>query len=225
MLQVDKGYIPLMYYTWQGDIFHSKRAVFYMNFQWQQFKNRYSSATEETVTWQDALSRIDAWLSDAYQSIDHNELELATVQLDHANYELRMLRARHDLDYYLDYWYDFQDAIVETTEVAEDEMLCLLEWNEFEAMVKETRSIWQLIKLQSFDNELFGFSPEKEKQLEKHIKKLDDDLAFLEDTLDCANRIEIAKASQELRVDLMDVFRLFGHFEASKIHYAYGLTD
>ena len=217
MVHFDRAFVPLMIYTFEGDIHQAKRSVFYVEFQWQKLKKQYQGYLPEEA---ESLARINSWLGDAYYAIDANNLLLAANQLEHVKYEFMELRRKYGVDYYLDGLYEFQDAIALLAEAAEDEMMCLMEWGEYEHLLYQAMDDWQAIRAKKLDAELFEFDEARLRQL---VAKQDAMQAVLDqyaETFSCANRKQLAIASQSLQPVFFDVLILFGNFEASQTYFA-----
>ncbi len=217
MVHFDQAFIPVYTYAYEGDIYQAKRAVFFLEFQWQKLRNQYEGYLAEEA---EAMRRIDAWLGDAYYAIDANRMQMATSQLEHVKYEFMMLRETYGLDYYLDRLFDFQADLELLTEAANDEMLCLMEWDEYEFFLEQTRQEWASIQKLPFDAELYEFDAAQLRQLRTQQKNMEDVLKQYTATLGQANRQAIAEASRELQPAFFELLKLFGKFEASRSYFA-----
>ncbi|MCB0587486.1 MAG: hypothetical protein KDD06_19485 [Phaeodactylibacter sp.] len=217
MVHFDRAFIPVLAYTYEGDIHQAKRSVFYLEFQWQKVKKQYQGYLPDE---KERLNRVDNWLGDAYFAIDANKPLTAANQLEHVKYEFMELRRKYGVDYYLDGLYEFQDAIALLAEAAEDEMMCLMEWGEYEHLLYQAMDDWQAIRAKKLDAELFEFDEARLRQL---VAKQDAMQAVLDqyaETFSCANRKQLAIASQSLQPVFFDVLILFGNFEASQTYFA-----
>ena len=217
MVHFDRAFIPVLAYTYEGDIHQAKRSVFYLEFQWQKVKKQYQGYLPDE---KERLNRVDNWLGDAYFAIDANKPLTAANQLEHVKYEFMELRRKYGVDYYLDGLYEFQDAIALLAEAAEDEMMCLMEWGEYEHLLYQAMDDWQVIRAKKLDAELFEFDEARLRQL---VAKQDAMQAVLDqyaETFSCANRKQLAIASQSLQPVFFDVLILFGNFEASQTYFA-----
>ena len=217
MVHFDRAFIPVLAYTYEGDIHQAKRSVFYLEFQWQKVKKQYQGYLPDE---KERLNRVDNWLGDAYFAIDANKPLTAANQLEHVKYEFMELRRKYGVDYYLDGLYEFQDAIALLAEAAEDEMMCLMEWGEYEHLLYQAMDDWQVIRAKKLDAELFEFDEARLRQL---VAKQDAMQAVLDqyaETFSCANRKQLVIASQSLQPVFFDVLILFGNFEASQTYFA-----
>ncbi len=219
MVQFDQAFIPLWFHIYEGDLSKAKSEVFYVNFKWQQLKNRYGEASPDGA-WQDAFCRTDEWLGDAYAAIDRNDGRLALNQLNHARYELMELRSQYGIAYYLDEVYRFQEIVQAIAEVVHDDKLCLLEWNELEAMIGRMNTNWVRITQQALDMKLYELDRETQLKLQKGQARVAEKLLYFNDQVAKANQLLLAEAIRPLEKEALYQMRLFGKFDAFKTYYA-----
>jgi hypothetical protein len=220
MAQFDRAFIPVLCHTYHGDMNSAKEAVIYLNFQWQKFENQYMGALPDDDDWQEGFRLIEDWLGDAYQSIDHNDHQLAEIQLEHVRYELRQLRRHADLDYFLDDLYDFQNALDVVWETASDQQLCLLEWPEFEVLAQEATQKWNTLQAQQLDYRLFEFDPYQQARFKAAKTDIQNGMNDFQKAVDCANIEQIARTARQIEPKIWNLLALFGNFEAAQTYYA-----
>lgn len=219
MAQFDQAFIPLWFHIYEGNMSKAKSSVFYLNFKWQQLKNRHQEASADGA-WQDAFCRTDEWLGDAYAAIDHNDSRLALNQLNHARYELMELRSAYGIEYHLDEVYRFQEIVQAIAEVVHDDKLCNLEWNELEVMIGRMNSSWVRINQQAFDVQLYKLDRDAQQKLKNGQSRLNDMLLHFNDQLAAANRLLLAEAIRPIEREALYQVRLHGQFDAFKTYYA-----
>jgi hypothetical protein len=219
MVHFDRAFIPVWIYVREGDMAKAKAAVFNLEFRWQQLRGKYQNTVEED-NWQEAFRRVDDWLGDVYYAIDANQPQLALNQLDHVRYDLQQLRRHYHIDYYLDHLFDFHDELTVLIEAANDNMLCLLEWPEFEELSVSALQHWRNLMTHPFDAGLYEFTVEEESLFLTYQKEMEEVLVSFSEIVETADREAIASESGNLELTLRDVMRLFGNFDASRTHYA-----
>ncbi|MCO6476764.1 MAG: hypothetical protein J5I94_09085 [Phaeodactylibacter sp.] len=217
MVHFDRAFVPLLVYTYEGDIHQAKRSVFYVEFQWQKMKKQYQGYLPEEAI---SLNRINSWLGDAYYAVDANDMALAANQLEHVKYEFMELRRQYGIDYYLDGLFEFQDAIGLLAEAAEDEVMCLMEWGEYEHLLYQTIEDWKAIRKEPLDAELYEFDEARLRKLASKQDAMEAVLYQFAETFSNANRRQLAIASQSLQPAFFEVLKLFGNFEASQTYFA-----
>lgn len=217
MVQFDQAFLPVLLYSYEGDTYQAKHAVFFLEFRWQQLRKQYEGMLPEE---RETFQRINDWLGDAYYAIDANYPQVAANQLEHVKYELADLRDRYGVDYYLDGLYDFEGSLSLLREAANDEMLCFMEWSEYEQLLRETRRSWEKLCAEPFDAALFGFDAQKQSRLREEQQAMAEALGRFAETVSCADRLEMARSSNALQPAFLKVLKLFGAFEVSQAHFA-----
>ncbi len=217
MVHFDRAFVPVLVYSCQGDIHQAKRAVFYLEFQWQKLQKKYEGCLPEEA---ETLNRINDWLGDAYYAIDANCPATAANQLEHVKYEFMELRRRYGLEYYLDGLYDFQNSIGLLAEAGGDELMCRMEWEEYEHLLNTARAEWKAIQEKPFDAALYEFDDKRLQQLRSEQKAMEEVLDQFAEIFSCANRQELARASRNLQPAFFEVLKVFGNFENSQTYFA-----
>ncbi len=217
MVQFDRAFLPTLDHTLQVNTHDAKRAVFYLEFRWRRLRSQLIHQYPEA---QETLRRIDNWLGDAYYAIDANHPYTAANQLEHVKYELMVLRSHHDIDYYLDALYDFQGGLELLTEAAADEMLCLMEWEEFEALSRELRLEWQYIMRKPFDQDLHGFDQKQVSRLKYEQRAMAEAMHAFAKATKRADRAETEEAARVLMPRFKEVLRLFGDYNSTQTYFA-----
>lgn len=219
MVQFDQAFIPVWFYTYEGEILKAKASIFLLEFTWQQFRMKYADAVK-AEEWRSTFDRIDGWLGDAYYAIDANRPEIAFNQLEYVKYELRQLRRLYGISYYLDELYDFQDAATVLIKAANDPVLFLMDWYEFEDLADAVHLQWRGVMSRFFDAELHGFDEQKLALYLARQKSLERALNHFVEMVECADREAILAASWEVEAAFNEILRLFGRFETLPTFFA-----
>lgn len=213
MVHFEEAFIPTWYYSLKSDSEQARKSVFYLAFEWNQFHNRFAKQYPENPQWEETFDRVSGWLGDAYTAIDDNCFDEAYNQLDHARYELMELRRRNGVDYYLDYLYDYEIELVAVLEVANDPMLCLLEWKEFAYMVEEMNRYWTLADQQAFPNRIFNWSKEDIALMQLQKGTIQQQLEAFNEAMEGADQCKIIEAGGPLLTSYLELIILFGNFK------------
>ncbi|HMO40793.1 MAG TPA: hypothetical protein PKC76_05845 [Saprospiraceae bacterium] len=219
MVQFDQAFLPVLMHTRQGDMNEAKKAVFYLDFQWQRLRNQYEFSHTEHE-WREAFRQINEHLGKAYQAIDANQPALALWQLESVRQEWTNLRTRYRIDYYLDYLYDFQEAADLLTETATDEMLCLQAWEDLEKMAAETAAAWQEVRYYPLDADLYELDADKIELLRARMQTVAAVLQNMEKAIETADRAQVAAVCTRLQPAFLKVLWVFGNDNASTTYYA-----
>lgn len=220
MAEFDKAYIPVLYYVRQGEMDNAKRSVFFLNHSWQKVNRKYKNLNPGNDDWEEAFRMTDAWLSDAYFSIDAVQPKDAYIFLDHVRYQMMELRSQHDIDYYLDNVWEFEASLDLAEEVAIDQMLCLLDYCEFEDIVKDMNEQWKIVEEAKFDAELFNLDPEDLKVLNNQKEKLQEAIIVFNQAVEEMEGENLAMTATFLRQAYLEYLAGFGDFISSKHYYA-----
>lgn len=220
MAEFDKAYIPVLYYVRQGEMDNAKRSVFFLNHSWQKVNRKYKSLNPENDDWQEAFRMADAWLSDAYYSIDAIQPKDAYIFLDHVRYQMMDLRSQHGIDYYLDDVWEFEASLDLAEEVAVDQMLCLLDYCEFEDIVKDMNEQWKIVEKAKIDVKLFNLNEEDLKVLKNQKKKLQEAIIVFNQAVEEMEGENLAMTATFLRQAYLEYLAGFGDFISSKHYYA-----
>ena len=220
MAEFDKAYIPVLYYVREGEMHNAKRAVFFLNHSWQKVNRKYKDLCPENDDWQEAFRMTDAWLSDAYFSIDAMHPKEAYIFLDHVRYQMIELRAKNELGYYLDKVWEFEASLDLAEEVAIDQMLCLLDYCEFEDIVKDLNDQWKVVKRAKIDDELFDLGVEDLKVLNIQKEKLQEAIIIFNQAVEEMEGENLAMTATFLRQAYLEFLAGFGDFISSKHYYA-----
>lgn len=220
MAEFDKAYIPVLYYVRQGEMDNAKRAVFFLNHSWQKVNRKYKSLNPENDDWQETFRMTDAWLSDAYFSIDAMQPKEAYIFLDHVRYQMMDLRLKNNIDYYLDDVWEFEASLDLAEEVAVDQMLCLLDYCEFEDIVKDLNDQWKIVTKAKVDAELFDLNTDDLKVLNNQKKSLQEAITVFNQAVQEMEGENLAMTATFLRQAYLEYLAGFGDFISSKHYYA-----
>lgn len=220
MAEFDKAYIPVLYYVRQGEMDNAKKSVFFLNHSWQKVNRKYKDLNPENDDWQEIFRMTDAWLSDAYYSIDAMQRKEAYIFLDHVRYQMLDLRAKNNLDYYLDDVWEFEAALDLVEEVAVDQMLCLLDYCEFEDIVKDMNEQWGIVNNAKVDATLFDLNTENLKSLNSQKKKLHEAIIVFNQAVEEMEGENLAMTATFLKQAYLEYLAGFGDFISSKHYYA-----
>lgn len=220
MANFDKAYIPVLYYVRQGEMENAKKSVFFLNHAWQKIKHKYKNVQPQNDDWQETFRMTDAWLADAYFSIDAMMPQDAYIFLDHVRYQFIDLREQQQLDYFLDEVWEFEASLDLAEEIAVDQMLCLLEYNEFEALVEDVNKDWKKLDHPKTIAKLFDLNEEEMKNIKSKKQKIKTTLIEFNQAVEEAEGENIAMTATFLKQAYLEYLACFGDFISSKHYYA-----
>lgn len=219
MVNLDRAYIPALYYAKHKDKAKSRSALILLHSEWQKLteKSRRSYLTKE---WQDALARIEGYLGKATSALNQNDFYWTVCQLENARFEWNDLRKTNGMTYYIDYIYEFQMAWDVVEEVINDPVLCWLEWQEFENQVQIAKKAWEKLNRKEVEWQYFNPTKEELAHFEQYKKNLEVAMkAFLNDVT-MAEREYIALSSLEVSKQLNNLTNIFGNFSEANPYIA-----
>ena len=220
MAPFDRAMIPLWGHLQEQNMPKAKRAVLNVAFQWQRMENHLKNAYPERVEWAATFERVEHWLDDVYAAVDYNCAALALNQLGHVKYELAVLRSQYGIEYYFDDLYELEEQIAWVAEVADDAMLCLFEWQEFEALVDQLNQSWVEVNGKEINAAIYELDKKQMQRLRLQQKRVDEKLDYFNQELACANREEVAVAALAVEEAIRGVIQVFGAFEANRTYFA-----
>lgn len=217
MVRFDQAFIPLWFSTELGDVQSARATVAYTEFRWQQMERTLRLVLPEGG-WTNHLDRTEGWLTDAYWAVQQGDLVLAAVELDHARFELMAMRRQLGvLDYYPDQLYQLHASLDILAEISEDPKLCLLDWHEFERLVKQAQSDWALLRDRQPDAGVYELATDQIQELNRLGQQMEQAMQSLTQRMQEAQRLEVTKAVAAADAILIQCIRLFGQFDTTSI--------
>lgn len=220
MVELDKSFVPVMYFVLQGDLREAKKSSFFLKHTWGKMERKYKVLHPENDDWQESIRMTTAWLADAITAIDSNVQQDAFIFLDHVRYQLIELRRQQDIDYYLDYVWEFEASLDVVEEVAVDQMLCLLEYCEFEELVEDVNFAFQELKKAELDATLFEFEKIDLAEIRLREKRIAIALDNFNRAVAEADGEEVAVTVTLLDQAYIDYLHSFGDFVNSQSYFA-----
>ncbi len=220
MLLFDQGYIPAWYYAKTGDMVKAKKAVFYLEFQWQRLQLAWNSQLAEFPETGLALPRASARLSEAYVAIDNNDPVRATRSLERAQEELRQLRAGCGMSYFLDPWYALESDLWTVLTTLKDPQLQLMEWEEVTEMALSCALSWNAVSQTPMDTRLLDWEEAEKNALTKAQLTLAQKMAGLQRAMNASDQDQAAQAAQAAYDAFWAGLKHFGTFSVASASFA-----
>ncbi len=211
MVQLDRAYIPTVYYLKKGDMPKAKLAYAALVKEWQNLNTGYRKAYLEE-DWTTTLDLVDGHFKKSGKAFLENDDYWALCHLENARFEWTDLRRRYDMKYYVDYLYEFQMAWEVVTETINDPVLCWLQWNEFERQVKDAEMAWKDLMAKPLEENLIKFSKEEKQKFIKLREDANETWKAFKKEMDCADREKIALTANEMTIQFDQFMNHFGNF-------------
>ena len=221
MIKFDRAFIPVFYYTSIGDLPAAEKAMYPLMSRWQHYQSPAHFVNKESKDWNETVRLIGAWLEGANCALQEKDAYRALIQLDHARYELADLRFRSDMDdYYLDYVWDLEASMYMVIDVANDPLIDLLEFNEFELLSEELEKAWINVMNNSYDDGLIECTPDELRYINYQKEKFNLALLGLFESIDSADRCRFADAALALEPAYLNFMARFGDFDSAETFFA-----
>ncbi|MBK8878338.1 MAG: hypothetical protein IPN74_07235 [Haliscomenobacter sp.] len=220
MLLFDQGYIPAWYYAKTGDMVKAKKAVFYLEFQWQRLQAAWNSQMAEFPESGLALQRASARLSESYLAMDNNDPVRAKRSLERAQEEMRQLRAACGVSYFLDRWYALEGDLSAVLNTLKDPQLQLMEWEEVTEMALGCSRSWNAVYQLPTDTRLLGWEEAEQAALTKAQNTIAQKMAGLQRAMNAGDQDQAAQAAQAVYDAFWAGLKHFGTFSVASASFA-----
>ncbi len=220
MAKFDKAFVSMFYAVYQQDAFEAQSNVFLLEREWQQFNQKYKGVEHFSEEWTLSFNSIDHWLGEAYRAVDAHFWEEAYTKLDHVRYEFMQFRECHDVPYYLDHLWNFQMSFEMVQNIANDPMLCLMEWQEFVGLVHEMEDHWKTVYNNEPELKIFTLDVVEEHLFNQYKSEISKNIIELGKIIDCADRAFIALTCEKIETPTYQMIRVFGNTGANKTYFA-----
>lgn len=220
MATFDRAFISVYYFVETNQMDLAQKSIFHLNNAWEKYHGKYANIFPECEEYREAFRMTDAWLTEAYRSIDEGNKIAAYVYLDNVRYQMVEWRSLHDLDYVLDGMWDFETSVYLVEEVATDPMLCLLDYCEFEALVEELNLSWKNLDMTYNDVAYFGIPYTDFLANLNRKDNLKNSLIEFNRAVTTAEGHYVAEKAVLMKTAYLDYLAGFGNFLIYKTHYA-----
>ncbi|MFK8164015.1 MAG: hypothetical protein AB8H12_16340 [Lewinella sp.] len=90
-----------------------------------------------------SVAMVNLWTNNLELSFRHDQPKNALVNILHLQHQLKTLRPRYGIVHPADQLYEFNYLWDQIRETCEDQMMCLLEWKEFEGIYERAEDQWR----------------------------------------------------------------------------------
>jgi hypothetical protein len=90
-----------------------------------------------------SVGMVNLWINNLDLAFTQNQPKNALVNILHLQNQLKTLRPRYGIVHPADQLYEFNYSWNQIRETCEDQMMCLLEWKEFEAIYEQADGQWK----------------------------------------------------------------------------------
>ncbi len=198
MVSFDRAYIPALSFTSQEKIRESKQSMELLLENWNNFKKKYYLQNAGDSDWSRDLDKIDVLIVNADNVVksEKNILDAHQKYLEEVRIIFMNLRARNNIDYYIDYLTKFHEPMEKIVLSAKgknvdtftDKDLAVIKNTFAEAMEK-----FNNLENADIEAEVFNFNAQKIAQIKKIIQDEGNSLKALSLALESNDRENIIK--------------------------------
>ena len=212
MATVDQAFIPTWISLKQNHSIEAQKYMTVLENEWAILKET-DLAGWENEYYAPAIWEIDVLFQNALNALDKGNTWESYIALDRIRYKLVQFRQNHYIEYYLDYVWEFQMEHVDFNEIANDDVLCWLSWDNVERRSKELSRLWRRVEREKPDELIFQLSEQDVVRFEANRKAISLELENLQEIVACAERSQLAISSTKIGLHLNEVIQCFGDFE------------
>ncbi len=202
LVEFDRAFIPVWYHTYSDDLPKAVNGLPLLEAQWKNLKAGWKAEAPQDQYLDDIFTIIENRLEETADALSEHNLALAYNQLDHIKYELMELRRQQGIRYQLDDLYNFHEMVFHVICIADDDLLDLMEWREFERVVHEMNIGWTLLARMDFGKSGGAY---------KH--QFTEALLDFNQNMETAQQLAVQKSGLTLKDAAFDLLIPFGNFQ------------
>ena len=212
MADIDRAYIPGWMSLKKDKTQEAVGYLYTLENEW--FILKETELTDwENAYWAPMVREVDLMLHQALTAAEKGNNWESMVAMDRIRLKLIHFRKKHYIDYYLDRIWDFHTAYTEFNEIANDDVLCWLSWEDMTDRSKKLRQLWKAVKFYDPEPEIFYLDTNKLKMYNASREAINNELLVLEDMIACADRENLALSSIKIGLHLDEMIKAFGDFD------------
>jgi hypothetical protein len=216
MVHFDQAYIPVLAMTSAGEVKASRKALKTLEVEWQKFKSRHYSTPYDDSSWKADLDRVDAKINAAREIIlAGDNVKDAHEVLEHVRVIFMELRARNQIDYFIDHltrFHEPMEKIVLSVKDKAPDSLSAKDLDGIKHALPVAMALWKTTLASDFDAALFEFNNDQVVLLRTLLQKEELSLERLEQALKQDDKQEIIQAGLAIKPNFAKLFKSFGHF-------------
>ena len=212
-LAFDQAFIPVWYHVYGDQLPEAVNALPALRLQWQRLQQSFVAQHPGDRFWKETVIAVNDRLEEAEDALSEHRTDLAYNQIDLIKYELMEARRRNRLVYVLDDWYDLHERVFEVTCIAGDDLLDLLEWNEFVHLTRQMENHWQGLRPSDPGMDTETWPPALQQQGQAFDEAL---LKYLE-AVESADQATVQEQEKPFNDAVFNLLAAFGIFDQDAI--------
>lgn len=216
MIRFDQLYIPALFYTEQGSVEASRKAVKDLMEFWQTFSLAYYNSRPADPEWKQSFDIVDQRITTAGKLVKNGKaVTSAFNELDVIRDILYRIRKRNDIKYYVDHLTEFfqpMDAMLLILKDKTPDTLTATDLQNLSYLINREINIWDKVAKVEFNSVLFGFNGIKLRDMRKYIKAEQLILYKLKKAIDARDKAFIFLSADFIKPNFNKLYLLFGDF-------------
>lgn len=220
MVILDKAYIAALALTSQGKVAESRKAMEILSASWKGFKDRYYNANPQDRQWQKDFDAADHMIAEAaHIVVSDRKVTDAHEALEEMRMVMMSLRARNEIDYFVDRLTAFHEPMEAIVLAAKDktaETFTDADIARIEKTLPEAERLWQGVMAGKIDAALYQLDASQLDRARKLMQVEQQAIAELKAALASGDRPRIVKAAVGIKPNFAALFMTFGDFTPFK---------
>lgn len=220
MVKLDKSYIAALALTSQGKVAESRKAMEILSGSWRQFKDRYHEANPADTQWKKDFDATDHMIAEASQIVlSDRKVTDAHEVLEEVRMVMMKLRARNEIDYFVDRltaFHEPMEAIVLAAKDKTPETLGGADIRRIQETLPKAEALWKRVMAGNLDGSTYLLDAGQLERARKLMRTEEQTLAALKSALAGGDKAEIIKAAVGVKPNFAALFMTFGDFAPFK---------
>ncbi|TXF84375.1 hypothetical protein FUA23_21185 [Neolewinella aurantiaca] len=215
----ESNYVNLLYALSQQDTTEAQsassvlgRTISSMQLRWYR-----PMEDEESDNMYYHLAKAERAYYESRTSVAEGNLELASVQLDRAVYELSAADPVAFNELYVGSIYDFIATWMEVSRAVQDQELCSMAWGEFSRYGKDARHAWQQVKWRKPSEQLYAFTPDQLAEFRFSHAEIDASVDNFIEVIKSGDQCAAQVAAKDVDAAMWALLSLFGTKPTSEL--------
>jgi len=208
----EKLYAELLYNIYQDSLSKAQQAGVDLSIQLNNLQKQWRRPMNKKAL-SDCRFRLDRAhdaFSDVKYALEDKNLKAAKIHLDRATYELAQADEYAFTQLYLGTFYNFFANWQEVRHIVNDQMLCLMEWNEFVWWVNLANSDWLKIKCINPNQAIYAWKEGDWAAFRSLREELDNKLEAFWQSIPRGDQCLSQEYANEANTALWELIRHFG---------------
>lgn len=220
MVKLDKAYIAALALTSQGKVAESRKAMEILAGSWKQFKGRYYDANPDDRQWKKDFDAADHMIAEAsHIVVSDRKVTDAHEALEEIRMVMMKLRARNEIDYFVDgltAFHEPMEAIVLAAKDKTPETLTDADVQRIRETLPEAERLWERAMVGKLDGATYQLDASQLERARKLMQTEQQALATLKNALAGGDKSGIIKAAVGIKPNFAALFMTFGDFTPFK---------